>query len=79
MLDQKFWEEYFKVYDVLNIVVPYQELMTALENEFDLSHDDIVLDVGSGTGNLMIKINGKCKRAIGLDFSEAGINIKNGK
>lgn len=26
MLDTKFWEKYFKAYDVLNVLIPYQEL-----------------------------------------------------
>ena len=50
-LDEKFWEKYFKVYDVLNVVIPYKELMAELEKELDLKQDDVVLDVGSGTGN----------------------------
>ena len=73
MLAQKFWEKYFKVYDVLNIVIPYQELMAELGKELDLNHEDVVLDVGSGTGNFMERIKGKCKKVIGSDFSEAGI------
>ncbi len=79
MLNEKFWEKYFKVYDILNIVIPYQELMDQLEKELDLNQEDIVLDVGSGTGNLMIKLRGKCKKIIGLDFSDAGIKIHKNK
>ena len=75
MLNQKFWAKYFKVYDILNIVIPYQELLYELERELDLNSNDVVLDVGSGTGNLMFKIKGKCKKIIGLDFSEEGIKI----
>jgi len=65
MLDQKFWAKYFKVYDILNIVIPYQELLSELERELDLNNDDVVLDVGSGTGNLMFRIKGRCKKIIG--------------
>ena len=79
MLNEKFWEKYFKVYDVLNIVIPYQELMIKLEKELSLKQDDIILDVGSGTGNLMIRIKDKCKKVIGLDFSEEGIKIHKSK
>src|SRR3989344_8882770 len=78
-LDEKFWERYFGVYDILNIVIPYQELMAELEKELDLKQEDVVLDVGSGTGNLMIRIKNKCKKAIGLDFSGAGIKIHKNK
>lgn len=79
MLDQKFWEKYFKVYDVLNIVIPYQELLAELEKELDLNREDVVLDVGSGTGNLMMRLKGKCKKIVGLDFSEEGIKIHKNK
>jgi len=75
MLDEKFWEKYFRVYDVLNIVIPYQELMRKLEKELDLKSDDIVLDVGSGTGNLIVRIKDKCKEIIGVDYSQEGIEI----
>ena len=37
MLDEKFWAKYFKVYDVLNLCIPYQELMAELEKELDLN------------------------------------------
>lgn len=72
MQDRKFWDKYFKVYDVLNLVIPYQELMAELENELELNVDDIVLDVGSGTGNLMVRIRNKCKEVIGIDNSLEG-------
>lgn len=75
MFDAKFWEKYFKVYDVLNEIIPYRELMEELEKELDLKPNDIVLDVGSGTGNLMIRIRGKCKKVIGIDNSEEGLKI----
>ena len=40
------------------------------------SHDaGVVLDVGSGTGNLILRLKGKCKKIIGLDFLEEGIKI----
>ena len=75
MLNEKFWEKYFKVYDVLNIIEPYQKLMEELENELGLKNNDIVLDVGSGTGNLMTKIKNKCKKTIGIDYSKEGQKI----
>lgn len=75
MFDSKFWSKYFKVYDVLNLVIPYQELMAELESELQLNMNDVVLDVGSGTGNLMIKIKGKCKDVIGIDYSIEGVNL----
>lgn len=74
-VDEKFWAKYFKVYDVLNVVIPYQGLMQELEKELDLQASDVVLDVGSGTGNFILKIKNKCKKIIGVDFSEHGLKI----
>ncbi len=78
-LDENFWEKYFRVYDVLNAVIPYQELLDELEKELGLSQEDIVLDVGSGTGNLMVRLKSKCKKIIGLDFSDEGIKAHKDK
>lgn len=75
MLNQEFWSKYFKVYDVLNFVIPYQNLLSSLEQELSLSEKDILLDVGSGTGNLMQFLNKKCGNIAGVDFSDEGINI----
>ena len=36
MLDSKFWTKYFKVYDVLNLLIPYQELLETICNELDI-------------------------------------------
>ncbi|OGZ64220.1 MAG: hypothetical protein A2812_03410 [Candidatus Staskawiczbacteria bacterium RIFCSPHIGHO2_01_FULL_36_16] len=79
MLDQKFWAKYFKVYDILNIVIPYQELMAELEKELDLKANDIVLDVGSGTGNFINRIKNKYLKVVGIDNSEEGIKITKSK
>lgn len=79
MFDSTFWKNYFTVYDVLNLAAPYQELMAELERELELKSDDIVLDVGSGTGNLLTRIKGKCKKIIGIDNSQEGITIHKSK
>ncbi len=75
MLDSRFWERYFAVYDNLNQLIPYQELLSSLESELELQSDDVVLDVGSGTGNFMIRIRGKCKEVIGIDYAKEGIEL----
>lgn len=79
MLDQNFWEKYFIVYDILNISIPYQELMKDLKSELNLDLDDVFLDVGSGTGNFMISIDGKCRKLTGIDYSKEGIKIHKSK
>ncbi|MCX6706149.1 MAG: hypothetical protein NTV24_03560 [Candidatus Woesebacteria bacterium] len=55
MLDANFWKKYFKTYDILNIVIPYRELIEKFIKELAISRGDLVLDAGAGTGNLAIK------------------------
>lgn len=66
-IDHKFWEKYFKVYDVLNYVIPYQELLDTIVEKLEIKEGDLVLDAGCGTGNLAIKMKEKGARVIGLD------------
>jgi ubiquinone/menaquinone biosynthesis C-methylase UbiE len=75
MLDTNFWKKYFKVYDILNKLVPYQELLDVIYNELKIKRGDKILDVGSGTGNLAIKLKKNGGDVIGLDFSKEGIEI----
>lgn len=71
-VDRNLWNEYFKVYDVLNLAIPYQELLDAIVTALEIRAGDIVLDAGCGTGNLAIKMKEKGAKVIGLDIcSEA--------
>jgi len=72
MLDQTFWAKYFKEYDVLNHLIPYQELLETLCNELDVQEGDYILDAGSGTGNLAMKLEERGAHVVALDFSEEG-------
>jgi len=56
MLNEKFWAKYFKVYDVLNEAIPYQELLQSICDELEIKKEDKILEAGSGTGNLAIAI-----------------------
>lgn len=48
----KFWEDYFKYYDILLKVIPYQELMNEIVKSIDFMGGHRILDLGAGTGNL---------------------------
>lgn len=74
MIDSTFWKNYFGVYDVLNLVIPYQELLQTLCDYLDIQDGDKILDAGSGTGNLMIKIQERGGMPMGVDFSREGIS-----
>lgn len=75
MLDVKFWKKYFDVYDVLNELIPYQQLLEKIIEHLDVKDTDLVLDAGSGTGNLAVLIEKKGARVVGIDFSSAGVAI----
>jgi ubiquinone/menaquinone biosynthesis C-methylase UbiE len=75
MLDVKFWKKYFEVYDVLNELIPYQQLLERIIKQLSLEKTDLVLDAGSGTGNLAVLIEKTGARAVGIDFSSAGVAI----
>jgi len=74
-LDTKFWAKYFKVYDVLNMVIPYQELLDTIVKELEIKEGDLVLDAGCGTGNLAMKIKEKGAKVIGIDFSKEALEV----
>jgi len=75
MLTQKFWAKYFKVYDVLNLLIPYQELLNAVVEELDIKKGEKVLEAGCGTGNLALKIKEKGGEVIGLDNCEEALKV----
>lgn len=79
MLSENFWKKYFKAYDVLNSSIPYQELLNDIIVAAEIKRSDMILDAGSGTGNLAIKLEKKCAKVIGFDFSKAGIKIHHRK
>jgi len=66
--DRNLWNEYFKVYDVLNLAIPYQELLDAIVSTLEIKEGDLVLDAGCGTGNLAIKMKEKGAKVIGIDI-----------
>ncbi len=80
MLNQKFWKKYFEVYDVLNELIPYKEMLNKAVEEIDIQPGDRVLDAGSGTGNLMVQIEKKLRdtkdlEVYGVDSTLAGIKM----
>lgn len=74
-LDSKFWAKYFKVYDVLNMVIPYQELLDTIVKEADIKKGDVVLDAGCGTGNLSMKLKKAGAKVFGVDYCVEALNI----
>jgi len=79
ILNPDFWAKYFKVYDILNIVIPYQKLLTRLLEILNPQKGELILDAGGGTGNLAILIENKGAKVINLDFSKEALDIYKSK
>lgn len=75
MLDRKFWAKYFEVYDVLNELIPYQELMQDIVDALEVKKGDLILDAGSGTGNVSMRLEKLGAHVVALDFSEEGQKV----
>ena len=69
----KFWNQYFKYYDILLKVIPYQELFAKLVRYLDLNPKMNVLDLGAGTGNLQHFISSDID-LVSLDNSEEALD-----
>jgi len=74
MLTNEFWGRYFTVYDSLTELTPYGELLDLICDRARAGHASTVLDVGSGTGNLALKLRARGARVIGIDWSIDGLH-----
>lgn len=74
-LSTNFWEKYFQVYDILNYLIPYQELLDTLIRELNPQEGELILDAGAGTGNLAIMLEELGAKVIALDFSKEALDI----
>ena len=74
MLNKNFWTKYFSVYDYLNHLIPYQELMDDVIKNLDIKRNELILDIGCGTGNIAFLLNNFGVRMVGIDSSLEGIN-----
>lgn len=75
MLHSTFWEKYFEVYDNLNTLIPYQDLLNTIVDELNIKKGEKILDAGSGTGNLAIRLEMYGAVVTGFDSSLEGIAI----
>lgn len=68
-----FWDNYFKYYDVLMNVIPYQELLTTIADACNHNEDISILDLGAGTGNIQYFLPATAD-VISLDQSLSALN-----
>lgn len=68
-----FWRKYFKYYDILLRVIPYQELFIKIVSSLEIKEGDKILDLGAGTGNLQTFLPPN-SNVISLDNSDEALN-----
>jgi len=65
-----------KVFDIIGMAIPYQEMTEEVIKELDIKNGDRILDAGSGTGILSISIKEKYSiEMVGADNSETALKI----
>lgn len=80
MLTPVFWKNYFHVYDTLNELIPYQELLLSIASKVPKQRDITIFDAGCGTGNLLRVLSKQAYTQLtGLDLSPVGIEIAKSK
>lgn len=79
MLSGHFWDAYFRDYDILNELTAYRHLIQTMARRLELSPDDSVLDVGSGTANLECAFVIRPSRAVCFDMAKEGLALSKKK
>ena len=67
------WQRYMKCYDFLQCVDTYRQNTDDVVNALALTPRCRVLDAGSGTGNLSLKIKALGASVVSMDFSECAL------
>lgn len=75
MLKNDFWAKYFKVYDILNLCIPYQELKEEFVLALEPKRGEKILDAGGGTGNVAIELLKEGADVTVLDFSKEALDM----
>jgi len=73
--DQKFWQRYFNFYDTLNEAIPYRQMIERHAALLDPHPGELILDAGTGTGNVAKALLAYGPRVIGIDFCEPALEI----
>jgi SAM-dependent methyltransferase len=72
---QLFWKRYFTVYDTLNEARPYRDMIARQLALLDPGPEDVVLDAGTGSGNLAAAIAPRAGQLVGIDFCVPALEL----
>lgn len=75
MLDSDFWKKYFEVYDVLDLLIPYRELLESICEELDIKEGEKILEAGCGSGNLVRELTKRGAQVTGLDYCKEALEV----
>jgi len=70
---QMFWKRYFAFYDTLNEARPYRDMIERHAELLQPAANELILDAGTGTGNVAVELLAKEARVIGIDFCEPAL------
>jgi ubiquinone/menaquinone biosynthesis C-methylase UbiE len=71
---RKFWDEYLTCYDGLNEVKEYSAYLDELASRAISRPGEKILDAGSGTGNLSLRLAERGAEVTGFDYSEVAVS-----
>jgi ubiquinone/menaquinone biosynthesis C-methylase UbiE len=70
---QMFWQRYFNFYDTLNEAIPYRQMIQRQAELLEPSRGELILDAGTGTGNVAVALLAGGARVTGIDFCEPAL------
>lgn len=79
LLGPDFWTRYLAIYDVLTRLPAYNELLDDIVRECEAGPGSLILDAGSGTGNLAVKLESSGGQVVAVDYCREALLIHRGK
>jgi ubiquinone/menaquinone biosynthesis C-methylase UbiE len=72
---QKFWQRYFNFYDTLNEAIPYRKMIERQAELLEPQPAELILDAGTGTGNVAAHLLASRAQVTGIDFCEPALEL----
>lgn len=72
---QAFWKRYFSFYDTLNEAIPYRRMIERHAELLEPARGELILDAGTGTGNVAVELLKSEAQVVGIDFVESALEM----